>query len=109
MTDVEFLVGGITIGAHRSLLSTRSPVFAAMFASGMKEAVSGQLHIKDVDPTTFQHFLKFLYTGMVEPSSLNRNLFTVAERYRVDTLMELCRPSLQAVDMERIMNTFFSC
>jgi len=109
MTDVEFLVGGITVGAHRSLLSARSPGFASLFASGMKEAVSGQLHIKDVDPTTFQHFLKFLYMGMVDPSSLNRNLFTVAERYRVDTLMELCRPSFQAVDMERIINTFFSC
>ena len=109
MTDVEFLVRETTIGAHRSLLSARSPVFAAMFASGMKEAVSGQIQIRDIDPTTFQHFLKFLYTGMVEPSSLNRNLFTVAERYRVDTLMELCRPSLQAVDMERIINTFFAC
>ena len=68
MTDVEFLVGEEAFGAHRSLLSARSPVFAAMFASGMKEAETGQVRIEDVDPTTFQQFLKFLYTGMVEPS-----------------------------------------
>jgi len=34
-----------------------------MFASGMDEDATGQVHIKDVDPTTFEHFLKFLYTG----------------------------------------------
>jgi len=93
MTDVEFLVGEETFGAHRSLLSTRSPVFAAMFASGMKEVSTGQVRIEDVDPTTFQHFLKFLYIGMVEPSSVDRDLFVVADKYGVETLMELCRRS----------------
>jgi len=93
MTDVEFLVGEETFGAHRSLLSARSPVFAAMFASGMKEVSTGQVRIEDVDPTTFIHFLKFLYIGMVEPSSVDRDLFVVADKYGVETLMELCRRS----------------
>ena len=61
MTDVEFLVEDESFGVHRSFLSARSPVFAAMFASGMKEADTGQVCIEDVDPTTFQHPLKFLY------------------------------------------------
>jgi len=106
MTDVEFLVGEESFGAHRSLLSARSPVFAAMFASGMKEAATGQVRIEDVDPTTFQHFLKFLYTGMFEPSSKDRELFTVADKYGVETLMELCRPAAQTVDMDHIYKTF---
>jgi len=102
MTDVEFLVGEETFGAHRSLLSARSPVFAAMFASGMKEAVDGQVRIEDVNPTTFQLFLKFLYTGMFEPSSTdNRELFAVADKYGVETLMELCRPT---VNIENIID-----
>ena len=42
MTDVEFLVGEETFGAHRFLLSVRSPVFAAMFASRVKEAATSQ-------------------------------------------------------------------
>ena len=53
MTDVEILVGEDAFGAHRSLLSARSPVFAAMFASGMKEAECGQVRIEDVDPVVF--------------------------------------------------------
>ncbi len=61
MTDVEFLVGEEAFGAHRSLLSARSPVFAAMFASGKNEAERGQVKIGDADPATFQ---QFLYTGM---------------------------------------------
>jgi len=108
MTDVEFLVGEMSFGAHRSLLSARSPVFAAMFASGMEEDATGQVIIKDVDPTTFQHFLKFLYTGMFEPSPLDRELFTVADKYGVETLMDLCRPSTKIVDLEHLFDTFLS-
>jgi len=108
MTDVEFLVGDVAFCAHRSILSARSPVFAAIFASGIKTA-SGQLSIEDVDPATFQHFLKFIYTGMVEPSSIDKELFKVADRYRVETLMELCCPATQTVDTEDIIKTFFSC
>jgi len=110
MTDVEILVGEDAFGAHRSLLSTRSPVFAAMFASGMKEAECGQVRIEDVDPVVFQSFLKFLYTGMFEPSAIDKELFTIADKYQVDTLAELCRPASasQTVDTESIIKTFFS-
>jgi len=108
MTDVEFLVGEEVFGAHRSLISARSPVFAAMFASGMKEAATGRVRIEDVDPTTFQLFLKFLYTGKFEPSSVDRELFTVADKYGVETLMELCRPATKVLNMDHIYNTILS-
>jgi len=111
MTDVEFLVGEEAFGAHRSLLSARSPVFAAMFASGMNEAVTGRVTIEDVDPTTFKRFLKFIYTGMFKFSALDEELFTVADKYQVETLMELCRPATQPIDTMNgaPSNTFFSC
>jgi len=109
MTDVEFLVGEEAFGAHRSLISARSPVFAAMFESGMKEAETGLVRIEDVDPITFQYFLKFLYTGMFEPSTKNRELFAVADKYGVETLMELCRPAIETVDKDEILKTFLSC
>jgi len=110
MTDIEFLVGEESFGAHRSLLSARSPVFAAMFASGMKEDKTGQVHIEDVDPTTFQQFLKFLYTGTLEHSFMDSDLFEVADRYQIETLMELCRPATETIeiveDMVKDMNLF---
>ncbi len=52
MTDVELLVGKESFGAHRSLLSARSPVFAACSKAGMKEVETGQVRIEDV-PITF--------------------------------------------------------
>ena len=112
MTDVEILVGAEAFGAHRSLLSSRSPVFAAMFASGMKEAETGRIRIEDVDPTTFQRFLKFLYTGMLESSAMDEDekLFTVADKYQVATLMELSRPVNTTEDTDdSLLQTFISC
>jgi len=109
LTDVKFIVGGTTFSAHRSLLSARSPVFAAMFASGMKEAETGQVRIEDIDPVTFKYFLKFLYTGMIEPSSIDKDLFKVADKYQVETLMELCRPATEAVEMGHLIETFLAC
>jgi len=108
MTDVEFHVGEATYGAHRSLLSARSPVFAAMFASGMKEAATGQVHIEDVDETTFVNFLKFLYTGMFDPSAMTREVFMIADKYEVETLTKLCRPASETVDVDDIFDTILS-
>ena len=109
LTDVKFLVGGMTFGAHRSLISARSSVFAAMFASGMKEAETGQVRIEDIDPVTFKCFLKFLYTGIFEPSSIDKDLYKIADKYQVETLMELCRPVTQVVEMGHLIETFLTC
>ena len=101
MTDVEFLVGEEALGAHRSLLCARSPVFAAMFASGMKEAENGHVRIEDVDPPSFERFLKFLYTGLMDESlAMDEKLFAVADKYQVETLMELCRPATLTPDTD---------
>ena len=109
-TDVEFLVGDEAFSAHRRLLSTRSPVFEAMFTIGMEEATSGKVFINDVDPGTFRDFLEFLYTGMVMPSSRNAKLFAVADKYQVETLMDLCRPATQpALDIDDFTRAFLSC
>ena len=109
LTDVEFLVAGESISAHRSLLSARSPVFAGMFASGMEEARTGQVRIDDVDPDSFRYFLQFLYTGTLVPSADKAKIFAISDKYQVETLMQLCRPSTQSFDIEEITEAFLSC
>ena len=112
MTDVEFLVGEEAFGAHRSLLSARSPVFAAMFASGMKEAETGKVRIEDVDARTFQNLLKFLYTGTLGTSAIDKELFRMADKYQVETLIKESRSSYvdeRLNDMDCIIKTFISC
>ncbi len=110
LTDVEFQVEGESFAAHRSLLSARSSVFTAMFDSGMKELHTGKVQIDDVDPDTFRCFLEFLYTGMLESSSvISEKLFAVADKYGVETLINLCRSTtLQPVSMADMTKAFFA-
>ena len=64
-----------------------------MYESGMTEVQTEHvdIRIEDVDSTIFKHLLKFLYTGMVEPSAMNKELFTFPVEYQGEILMELCR------------------
>jgi len=93
-TDVEFLVGDQSFAAHRFILSARSPVFAAMFKSGMAEDRTGQVRIgDDVDVNIFRTFLEFLYVGAIKSFDGKEELFALADKYQVETLMALCKPT----------------
>jgi speckle-type POZ protein len=48
-SDAKLVVGDKIIDVHKLVLSARSPVFAAMFASKMSEAKSGQVVIDDME------------------------------------------------------------
>ncbi len=117
LTDVKLLVESRSFSAHRSLLAARSPVFAAMFGSEMEEARTGEVLINDTDNGTFEYFLRFLYEGEMKNwnSSLRKKLFALADRYQVETLMDICRPSslstdiAGSIDVEEMMDAFFSC
>ena len=117
LRDVKLLVGSRSFSAHRSLLVARSLVFAAMFSSEMEEARTGQVLINDTDYDTFEHSLRFLYEGEMKNwnISLRKKLFALADRYQVETLMDICRPSSSlteatgSIDVEEMMDAFFSC
>ncbi len=95
-TDVEFLIGDQSFPAHRFILSARSPVFAAMFNSGMAEAQTGQVRIDgDVDVNIFRNFLEFLYVGALKSFDGKEELFALADKYQVETLLVLCKPSTE--------------
>ena len=92
--DIEFLVSGVVFKAHRAIVSARSAVFAAMFASGMRESETGRVEITDASPETFADFLKFVYTGQLDtPCFANSQLGYCADKYEVKTLSDLCSGS----------------
>ncbi|QDS76447.1 hypothetical protein FKW77_004561 [Venturia effusa] len=47
--------------AHKDLLVACSPYFKAAFEGSFREASEKSVHIADVKPSTFQHFLDWLY------------------------------------------------
>ena len=62
-SDVSLLVDGHEYRCHRLVLAARSPVFKAMFASEMKESLSGEVVVEEAQSLAFREFLRFLYMG----------------------------------------------
>ena len=108
LTDVEFIVDGELFSAHRVIVSARSPVLFAMFHTDMIESKTGRADINGVDPVTFQHFLKFLYTGTVDSVAMSDKLLQVADRYQVETLLDLCKSVNRKIDIEHLTTTIMS-
>ena len=51
------------IPCHKAVLMAASPYFQALFTSGMKEAISGEIEFKEMTVETFELVLEFIYTG----------------------------------------------
>ena len=92
--DVQFQFDGQeTVGAHVSILSAGSPVFAAMFRSGMEEAQTRRVTIGNIERNVFCQLITYLYTGScpkVEDENMTQLLFEAADMYDVETLKYEC-------------------
>lgn len=111
-TDLEFVVQRCLFAAHKVVVAARSPVFAAMLASDMTEARSSRIVISDVAPTTFKHFLRFLYTGDFSVGNccidgMRESLYKVADKYQVNTLKELCQAPIYTFSPDELTTSLF--
>lgn len=96
--DVLFRVDGRTVHAHRAILATRCPQFAAMFQGGMRESSASSgcelvVSLSDVRHETFLTLLHFLYTDTLPPlvdADSAVELYAVAERFTLERLKLLC-------------------
>lgn len=59
LSDVTLVVDGADLHAHRVILAARSPVFKAMFAHKMSEALQGTVLISDVSLPVFRELLTY--------------------------------------------------
>ncbi|XP_043479835.1 speckle-type POZ protein-like [Leptopilina heterotoma] len=93
--DVTFNVEDQKFTAHKIILASRSPVFAAMFKNKMTEGLTSVVEIDDIKPAIFQQMLNFIYTDRVE--NLEESAFEllyVAEKYQLGKLKILSINSL---------------
>lgn len=107
-TDIEFVVAGQVFSAHKAIVAARSPVFGAMFQNDMIESRTNQVIVQDMDAAVFESFLFFLYTGKLQPSFHQEELFSVADRYQVDTLKRICQPPANDLDASDIVTLLLS-
>lgn len=105
LTDVTLKVENKVFHSHKLILSTRSPVFRAMFEQDMLENQTGVVHLTDVDENVFAIFLKYIYTGYCDSEQLHDEtalkLLLTAEKYQVDCLKKHCSAYLREVLTER--------
>lgn len=95
-TDFKIKVkGGGILKAHRSVLATRSKVFASMLSNDMKEANEGIVNVPDFNMTTMKEILRFIYCNKVENlDEIARNLIYGAEKYELEGLKKICIDSI---------------
>ena len=112
--DVEFIVQDKRFTAHKAILAARSPVFRAEFIKQeSKKDNPHQIQIYDVDASSFEQFLYFVYTGEFlhfsftgepAPKLVNKDLLKLAELYHLKTLENLCRVALREVNADQMVS-----
>ncbi|GFT23918.1 speckle-type POZ protein A [Nephila pilipes] len=97
LSDVELRTATRTFPAHKAILSSRSPVFLAMFTTDMKEKVQECVDVPDVEDDILRRMLLYVYTnaleGLLQESALK--LYAAADKYEIVTLKSKCRSFLK--------------
>ncbi|CAG7833735.1 unnamed protein product [Allacma fusca] len=92
--------------AHKCVLAARSPVFAAMFQSNMKETRSGEIELPDVNAAAMQAFLHSIYETSVSMLGVNtkKNLdvLALAHKYQIDDLVEGCTQNIVNIPLDEM-------
>jgi speckle-type POZ protein len=85
--DDDSFSSPVTFHAHRLILATRSPVFAAMFANPTLENTTNIIDIYDLHPNTIQSMLEYIYTGKVTDIKKSTvELYRCADKYQLEDL-----------------------
>jgi len=97
-SDVTLVASdGKEFPAHTFILSSRSPVFSAMFEHGTKEKQEKRVTIEDLDSGVVSSLLDFMYTDSVLlPAILDPQLLFAANKYQIPTLKTVCEESMIA-------------
>merc|ERR1719348_643367 len=97
-SDVIISCGDKVYDCHKNILTSRSPVFKIMLEVEMKEKMTGEIEIKNMDPEVLEDLLKYIYSGVAPNIDAHaQELFAAADQYQLYRLKELCEVKLCAV------------
>ena len=91
-SDVDIKVGRKMLHAHKVILSSKSPVFAAMFEHDMMENRLNIVKIQDLSYEVLKKMLNYMYTGEVDLKDIS--LLAAAEKYELLDLKRKCELQL---------------
>ena len=87
--DVIIEVDSVEIPVNKAILAARVPHFERLFASGMKETISGRIKIDDADADCVKQVVSFIYSGIL-PDDIEESperYLPVAEKYACSVWM----------------------
>lgn len=94
--DLSIVVGEKTLRVHKDILSSRCPVFAAMFSNEWKEKTAQSISIPEFDYKTIMALIEYIYCGggdeedSVENAADPLEVLKVAHMYQLDDLKGKC-------------------
>ncbi|KAK9835467.1 hypothetical protein WJX74_000792 [Apatococcus lobatus] len=112
--DVTFKVEDEELKAHRIVLTARSPMFAALLNSPMREGEEGVVTFPDVRVPVFRGVLHFVYTdslpedldGTNLDAAMAQHLLVAADRFALPRLRRICERRLcETVEVETVATT----
>ena len=93
-SDVVLKCGSRAFSSHKAILTSRSPVFEAMFSHNLRESRHNEVEIKDLEPDTVRVMLRYIYSGHLEANTNNKELLCAADKYQLTQLKTSCELSL---------------
>ncbi|XP_022941197.1 BTB/POZ domain-containing protein At1g55760-like [Cucurbita moschata] len=105
-TDIIINASDGSVGAHRAILASRSPVFHSMFSHDLKEKELSTVNIPDMSFEACQAFLNYMYGNIQHEEFLSHRLALLhaADKYDMDDLKETCHDSLlEDIDAKNVL------
>ncbi|XP_063989594.1 speckle-type POZ protein B-like [Diachasmimorpha longicaudata] len=93
-SDVDIIVGDLTLPAHGAILAARSPVFAAMMDQAQdKETAKLEMTFDAIKPIVMTAILEYIYTDRVanlDQFPLTYELIAAADTFKLSNLTMTC-------------------
>lgn len=98
--DVQLFVEDVTLKAHKTVITSTSDYFKAMFRCEFVESNDNEVNVPNFSAGLVETFLKFVYTGEIHMTERNfQDVFALANQFQVGSLISLCvRVSTQELD-----------
>ena len=94
-TDTEVIVHGKSFRCHKVVLASVSQYFDAMFSSGMRECYDGVVQLQEIEDTTFDTILSFIYSGKLIINTENaEELLKASTLFQIKILHRKCEDFL---------------
>lgn len=105
-SDIKITVENRQFNCHKAVLFATSPYFDAMFSSGMRESVSGEITFKEMEANTFELVMEYIYTGKEVVTQENViKLLKASSLLQIKSLCEKCEVILEPyIDLENCID-----